>query len=97
VFPKEAPPGLSSGSSPPRRILHIKHFKSFFFVFRKRLSSINGTFSYSQANLVKDSLFVGDHVEKVASFPNEDLAKSGYEPDMKFKLKKHPSIFLATH
>jgi hypothetical protein len=33
-------------------------------------------------------LFVGDHVEKVASFPKEDLAKSGYEPDMKFKFKK---------
>jgi hypothetical protein len=30
-------------------------------------------------------LFVGDHVEKVATFPEEDLAKSGYEPDMKFK------------
>jgi hypothetical protein len=47
--------------------------------------------------LAKDSLFVGDHVRKVASFPKEDLAKSGYEPDMKFKFKKHPSIFLATH
>jgi len=24
----------------------------------------------------------------MASFPKEDLAKSGYEPDMKFKFKK---------
>jgi hypothetical protein len=36
----------------PRCILHIKHFKSFFFVFEKRLSSIKGTFSNSHANLL---------------------------------------------
>ncbi len=52
MFPKEASSWLSSGSSPPRCILHVKHFKSFFFVFQKRLSSIKGTFSCSHANLL---------------------------------------------
>ncbi len=50
--PKRSIPLALKWFKPPRCILHVKHFKSFFFVFQKRLSSIKGTFSYSHVNLL---------------------------------------------
>jgi hypothetical protein len=49
----------------PRYILYIKHFKSFFFVFQKRLSSIKGDLQLftCKPSLIQKSLLILPHGE----------------------------------